>query len=139
MLIILASKNVFISVLFFLVHFLYIRKQSIIFMISDNIKRIYYYIYCLIDRILYPNIPHIRNQHKISCLGGLAEWSKAADLRSVGQCPREFEPRTLHFFLIFYLAKILIDFFSKESKELCIFISICIEGCGCTIISQKLI
>ena len=34
--------------------------------------------------------------------GGLAEWSKAADLRSVGRCPREFEPRILHYFCNFY-------------------------------------
>jgi hypothetical protein len=37
----------------------------------------------------------------------MAEWSKAADLRSVGQSPREFEPRFLHsnyFLLVLYLA-----------------------------------
>ena len=33
--------------------------------------------------------------------GGLAEWSKAADLRSAGRCPREFEPRILHYFFNF--------------------------------------
>ena len=30
-------------------------------------------------------------------IGGLAEWSKAVDLRSTGRFPREFEPRILHF------------------------------------------
>jgi hypothetical protein len=34
--------------------------------------------------------------------GGMAEWSKAADLRSVGQSPREFEPRFLHFLQFFF-------------------------------------
>ena len=36
----------------------------------------------------------------------MAEWSKAADLRSVGQSPREFEPRFLHsnyFLLVLFL------------------------------------
>ncbi|OBA26846.1 hypothetical protein HANVADRAFT_52872 [Hanseniaspora valbyensis NRRL Y-1626] len=32
----------------------------------------------------------------------MAEWSKAADLRSVGQSPREFEPRFLQLYFLFF-------------------------------------
>ena len=55
------------------------------------------------------------NQHykkRTKCIvGGLAEWSKAADLRSVGQCPREFEPRILHFFEILFLVQKEVSFY----------------------------
>ena len=48
----------------------------------------------------------VRKYHKT--IGGLAEWSKAADLRSVGRCPREFEPRILHYFLEFFVSHVVV-------------------------------